>query len=208
MNHFRRCLGAGTLVLSASGADISAQASYSPLEFQFGVQLPFGLLYRDQFTRIKRGPGPNFGLMLYSRPELPMLIRLRGDFAATSLAIADAQYPHSLSIKEFSLGVDAAPRIIRISVRDVEARFYAGVALRVMGSGGDDVTVLEDRPGGFPSASALPYDVGGFGAVGRAGWFVRRASKPSPFRLDLGYQIGEVNGVIQHDLLLRVGVGS
>jgi hypothetical protein len=37
---------------------------------------------------------------------------------------------------------------------------------------------------------------------------MRRTTRVAPLRLDLAYQIGDVSGYIQHDLVFRIGVGN
>ena len=208
MNVLRSCAaGIGLMFSIPFGAGCDAQTLEPPVELQLGVQIPTGPLYRDQFTYVRRSTGASMGLMMYSYPQNPLSFRMRGDAALHYLETTEASFADSDVIMEFSIGVDAIPEITRISVRDLEARFYAGFGLRLMVGPGDDVVVL-DGSGGPGSTSTWRYAGDGFGVVGRAGWYIRRASKASLLRLDVGYQIGEANTVIQHEIVIRVGIGG
>jgi hypothetical protein len=159
----------------------------------------------ERTAHVQRSPGVSIGLLVYSYLENPVGFRVRADFAVGQMQTSTPGYQHTEMLKDLSVGLDAAPRIARISVKDFEARFYVGVALRAIIDGADDVTLAAQSgvvdPRDLPSGNTV-------GVVGRAGWFIRRPSRGAPLSIDLGYQIGDVGGFVQHDLQFRIGMGS
>jgi hypothetical protein len=195
------CAVTGALI---TPGDARSQAVYQTFEFQLGVQIPTTSMVRSDVALVQRDPGGTIGFVFYSTRDDPVGIRLRGDFAFSKMHTTVGEFRASELLKEFFAGADVVPRKLRLAVRGIEARFYAGAAFHVILASRDEVTVDNEFTRIYRT---LPTGAT-FGVVGRAGWFMRRTTRVAPLRLDLAYQIGDVSGYIQHDLVFRIGVGN
>lgn len=190
-----------TLFISASATQ--AQTPYGNFEVQLGAVFPANPLLSERSAHVQRSPGGSIGFLLYSTLDDVVGLRFRGELGFHFVETAVPFSRSRESRKEYAVGVDAIPRFTRVVVRDLEARFYAGVGARLVPDFGDDVTVL-----GYGGYFDRPPNGAGAGATARAGWFFRRASQASLLRFDLSYQVGQMSGTLLHEVQFRVGFGS
>jgi hypothetical protein len=184
-------------------APANAQAAGTTLELQIGAQFSTRPLLSERSLHVQRSPGASVGLLVYSNMERLIGLRVHADFAMNALQTRVDGNDGTLALQEYVFGIDAAPRFARIEVRNIEARLYAGAAVRDIGGGGD-MLVLQSLDA---SHVAGHFSSPATHVVGRAGVFARRI-KPALLRLDVGYQVARFGGNMQYDVLIRIGVGG
>jgi hypothetical protein len=183
----------------------TTQERHSPFEFQVVSRIDLGPSRSDDVVHARRSPGFGIGGALYSGLDDIVALRLHADFVVYALRVYGDYVGGADVRQDFSTGIDAAPRHLRIRMGTADARFYAGAALRLGLGGPRDFACVGDPPPPAvnPCDIAMNYSFGITG-VARAGIFILMGPR-SPYRIDVAYQTAGMWGDTQHEISIRLG---
>ena len=213
-----RSLVLGLLISGATTAPALGRAQPNGpsrgIDVYGGWQAPLVTLRSDSITARRTGAFV-FGAAGYLRANRPMLWRVSGDVALTSLiASGSAGGAPSRTRRdrpEYSVGLDAAPRVLagQFLGRSADLRLYGGTAVRRISTN----TFLVNRQQLCLQADgvclgAINYRTS-VGPVVRAGALLTFQGAGVRTRIDVAYHLSKPWHVVQHDLrvALRYGPG-